>query len=71
MPWRLKARSGADLVPAQRKLIYVPETARLEKRLAAVVSNGNAQGLSSMNKGAQWNGNIGNILEELVGQNSG
>jgi len=30
---RLKARSGADLLPVTRKLIYVPETARLEKLL--------------------------------------
>src|SRR5206468_2764652 len=28
---RIKARSGADLKPVARKLIYVPETARLEK----------------------------------------
>ncbi|PYJ06428.1 MAG: hypothetical protein DME25_06745, partial [Verrucomicrobia bacterium] len=32
-PMRLKARSGADLLPVARKLIYVPETARLEKLL--------------------------------------
>ncbi|HZV36090.1 MAG TPA: hemolysin family protein, partial [Verrucomicrobiae bacterium] len=30
---RLKARSGADLISVARKLIYVPETARLEKVL--------------------------------------
>src|SRR5205814_5399446 len=30
---RLKARSGADLLPVARKLIYVPETARLERLL--------------------------------------
>jgi CBS domain containing-hemolysin-like protein len=30
---RLKARNGADLIPAARKLIYVPETSRLEKLL--------------------------------------
>ena len=28
-----KAKSGADLRPAARKIIYVPETARLEKLL--------------------------------------
>src|SRR5207237_3567695 len=27
---RLKARTGADLLPVARKLIYVPETAKLE-----------------------------------------
>src|SRR6266567_3145487 len=30
---RLKARSGRELLPAIRKLIYVPETARLERLL--------------------------------------
>ena len=33
---RLKARNGADLLPAARKLIYVPETARLERLLAVL-----------------------------------
>src|SRR5437867_6489914 len=66
---RLKARSGADLRPACRKLIYVPETARLEKllqlflerklHLAIVVDEyGGTMGMVTLE----------NILEELVGQ---
>lgn len=66
---RLKARSGADLLPVTRKLIYVPETARLEKvlqnfldrksHLAIVVDEyGGTMGLLTLE----------NILEELVGQ---
>jgi CBS domain containing-hemolysin-like protein len=66
---RLKARSGADLAPVARKLIYVPETARLEKllhlflerrlHLAMVVDEyGGTVGMVTME----------NILEELVGQ---
>jgi CBS domain containing-hemolysin-like protein len=66
---RIKARSGADLLTAAKKLIYVPETARLEKllqiflerklHLAIVVDEfGGTLGLVSLE----------NILEELVGQ---
>jgi CBS domain containing-hemolysin-like protein len=66
---RLKARSGADLLPVARKLIYVPETAHLEKLLqlclerklhfAVVVDEyGGTVGMASLE----------NILEELVGQ---
>jgi CBS domain containing-hemolysin-like protein len=66
---RLKARSGADLLPAARKLIYVPETAHLEKllqffldrklHLAIVVDEfGGTVGMVTLE----------NILEELVGQ---
>jgi CBS domain containing-hemolysin-like protein len=66
---RIKARSGADLLSAARKLIYVPETARLERllqiflerklHLAIVVDEfGGTLGLISLE----------NILEELVGQ---
>ena len=66
---RIKARSGADLLPVAKKLIYVPETARLEKllqiflerklHLAIVVDEfGGTLGLISLE----------NILEELVGQ---
>jgi CBS domain containing-hemolysin-like protein len=66
---RLKARSGTELVPAARKLIYVPETARLEKLLqlflerklhmAIVVDEfGGTMGMVTLE----------NILEELVGQ---
>ncbi len=66
---RLKARTGADLVPVARKLVYVPETARLEKllhlflerrlHLAIVVDEyAGTMGLATLE----------NILEELVGQ---
>jgi magnesium and cobalt exporter, CNNM family len=66
---RLRARSGADLLSVARKLIYVPETARLEKLLqlflerklhmAIVVDEyGGTVGLATLE----------NILEELVGQ---
>jgi CBS domain containing-hemolysin-like protein len=66
---RLKARCGADLLPVARKIVYVPETARLEKllqvfqdrrlHLAIVVDEyGGTVGLVTLE----------NILEELVGQ---
>ena len=66
---RLRARSGAELLPVARKLIYVPETGRLEKLLqmfldrqlhvAVVVDEyGGTLGLVTLE----------NILEELVGQ---
>jgi CBS domain containing-hemolysin-like protein len=66
---RIRARSGADLLPAVRKLIYVPESARLEKllqfflerklHLAIVVDEfGGTMGMVTLE----------NILEELVGQ---
>ncbi len=67
--WRDKARTAADLLPAARPLIYVPETARLEKllrlflerklHLAIVVDEyGGTVGLVSLE----------NVLESLVGQ---
>ncbi len=66
---RLKARTGAELLPVARKMIYVPETARLEKllqlllerklHLAIVVDEyGSTVGIVTME----------NIMEELVGQ---
>ena len=66
---RLKARSGADLLPTARKLIYIPESARLERllqfflerklHLAFVVDEfGGTMGMVTLE----------NILEELVGQ---
>jgi CBS domain containing-hemolysin-like protein len=66
---RHTARTGAELLPVARKLIYVPETARLEKllqmflerklHLAIVVDEyGGTVGLVTLE----------NIIEELVGQ---
>jgi CBS domain containing-hemolysin-like protein len=66
---RDKARTAADLLPVARKLIYVPETARLEKLLqlflerkshfAAVVDEyGGTTGIVTLE----------NVLEALVGQ---
>lgn len=66
---RIRAHSGADLLPVARKLIYVPEMGRLEKllqmflerklHLAIVVDEyGGTLGLVTLE----------NILEELVGQ---
>lgn len=66
---RIRARTAADLLPAARKLVYVPETARLERLLqrfldrrlhmALVVDEyGSTVGLVTLE----------NILEELVGQ---
>jgi CBS domain containing-hemolysin-like protein len=66
---RLKVRSAAELLPVARKLVYVPETARLEKilqllldrklHMAIVVDEyGGTMGLMTLE----------NILEELVGQ---
>ena len=66
---RHKARTAADLLPVARPLIYVPETARLEKLLqlflerklhfAIVVDEyGGTTGVATLE----------NVLEELVGQ---
>jgi CBS domain containing-hemolysin-like protein len=66
---RLKGNRGRDLLPVARKLIYVPETARLEKLLqlflerklhfAIVIDEyGGTLGMATLE----------NILEELVGQ---
>lgn len=66
---RFRAKSAADLVSVARKIIYVPETARLEKllqlflerklHLAIVVDEfGGTLGMITLE----------NILEELVGQ---
>ena len=63
------AKRGADLLPVTRKLIYVPETARLERvlqllldrrlHMAVVVDeHGGTTGLLTLE----------NVLEELVGQ---
>jgi CBS domain containing-hemolysin-like protein len=66
---RLKARTGADLLPVARKLIYVPETARLERLLQLFLD----RKLHMAIVVDEYGGTIGmvtleNILEELVGQ---
>jgi CBS domain containing-hemolysin-like protein len=66
---RIKARSGADLLPAARKLVYLPETARLEKLLQVFLERKMHLGIVV----DEYGGTMGmvtleNILEELVGQ---
>lgn len=66
---RLKARQGADLMAAARKLIYIPETARLEKVLQLFLE----RKLHFAIVVDEYGGTVGmvsleNILEELVGQ---
>ncbi len=65
---RLKARSGAELVPAMRKLIYVPPTARLEGLLQLLLD----RKLHMAVVVDEYGGTVGlitleNILEEIVG----
>jgi len=66
---RLKARLGADLLPVAKKLIYVPETARVEKLLQLLLE----RKLHMAVVVDEYGGTVGlltleNILEELVGQ---
>lgn len=66
---RLRARTGADLLPAARKLIYVPETSRLESLLQLFLD----RKLHMAIVVDEYGGTVGmvtleNILEELVGQ---
>jgi CBS domain containing-hemolysin-like protein len=66
---RLKALRGADLAPVARKLIYVPETARLESLLKSFLD----KKLHVAIVVDEYGGTVGmvtleNILEELVGQ---
>lgn len=66
---RLKARSGADLRASARKIIYVPETAHLEKLLQLFLD----RKLHMAIVVDEYGGTLGmvtleNILEELVGQ---
>jgi CBS domain containing-hemolysin-like protein len=66
---RLKARVGADLLPVVRKLIYVPETAHLEKLLQLFLD----RRLHMAIVVDEYGGTVGmvtleNILEEVVGQ---
>jgi CBS domain containing-hemolysin-like protein len=66
---RIKARSGAGLLPVARKLIYVPETARLENLLQRFLERKSHFAIVV----DEYGGTMGmvtleNILEELVGQ---
>jgi len=66
---RLKARTGAELLPVAKKLIYVPETARLERVLQLLLD----RKLHMAVVVDEYGGTLGlltleNILEELVGQ---
>lgn len=66
---RLKAQKGADLITAARKLIYIPETARLEKVLQMLLE----RKLHFAIVVDEYGGTVGmvtleNVLEELVGQ---
>ncbi len=66
---RHTVRTGADLLPAARKLIYVPETARLEKLLQLLLE----RKLHLAIVVDEYGGTLGlvtleNIIEELVGQ---
>lgn len=66
---REKAATGADLLPVARKLIFVPETARLEKLLQLFLE----RKLHLAIVVDEYGGTLGmvtleNILEELVGQ---
>ncbi|HEY6226747.1 MAG TPA: hemolysin family protein [Verrucomicrobiae bacterium] len=67
--WRLRAKTAEDLVPAARKLVYVPPTARLEKLLQILLE----RKLHMAFVVDEYGGTVGmvtleNILEELVGQ---
>jgi CBS domain containing-hemolysin-like protein len=66
---RLKTRVAAELAPVARKLIYVPETSRLEKLLQLFLD----RKLHFAIVVDEYGGTVGivtleNILEELVGQ---
>lgn len=66
---RLKARCGADLLPAAKKIVYIPETARLESVLQRLLE----RKLHLAVVVDEYGGTVGmvtleNILEELVGQ---
>jgi CBS domain containing-hemolysin-like protein len=66
---RLKAGCGRDLLPAARKIVYVPESARLEKLLQLLLE----RKLHFALVVDEYGGTLGmvtleNVLEELVGQ---
>ncbi|MGO8839541.1 MAG: hemolysin family protein [Limisphaerales bacterium] len=68
-PLRDKARTAADLLPVARPLIYVPETARLEKLLPLFLE----RKLHFAVVVDEYGGTVGivtleNVLEALVGQ---
>lgn len=65
---RIKARTAKELVPVARKLIYVPETARLEKILRLLLDRKLHMAIIV----DEYGGTVGmltleNILEEIVG----
>jgi CBS domain containing-hemolysin-like protein len=67
--WRMRAKTVDDLIPAARKLVYVPPTARLEKVLQILLE----RKLHMAFVVDEYGGAVGmvtleNILEELVGQ---
>jgi CBS domain containing-hemolysin-like protein len=67
--WRDKARTARDLLPVARKIIYVPETARLEPLLKRFLD----RKLHLAIVVDEYGGTLGivtleNVLEELVGQ---
>ena len=66
---RLKARTGADLAVVARKIVYVPETARLEKLLELLLDRKMHFAIVV----DEYGGTVGlvtleNVLEELVGE---
>ncbi|MEO7300330.1 MAG: hemolysin family protein [Verrucomicrobiota bacterium] len=66
---RLKTKTAAELLPVARKLIYVPETSRLEKLLQLFLDRKSHLAIVV----DEYGGTVGmvtleNILEELVGQ---
>jgi CBS domain containing-hemolysin-like protein len=67
--YRLQARTGADLKPYARKLVYIPETARLEKLLKMLLDRKQHFAIVV----DEYGGTTGmvtleDILEELVGE---
>lgn len=66
---RFKARSGADLAAVARKLVYVPELARLEKLLETLLQRRTHMAIVVDEYGTTTGlVTLENILEELVGQ---
>jgi CBS domain containing-hemolysin-like protein len=66
---RLKSRTGADLAVVARKVVYIPETARLEKLLELLLD----RKLHFAIVVDEYGGTVGmvtleNVLEELVGE---